>query len=89
MEHVWIQTGKIQQGLIKRSGIEKELLDAGVFLINDTCINNFQMSGWNFDTIVTNSGKMAHYAPGTTGGKIFFANLKECVNAAVEGKVVL
>lgn len=85
----WIQTGKIQQGLIKRSGIEKELLDAGVFLINDTCINNFQMSGWNFDTIVTNSGKMAHYAPGTTGGKIFFANLKECVNAAVEGKVVL
>ena len=58
----WIQTGKIQQGLIKRSGIEKKL-DAGVFLINDTCINNFQMSGWNFDTIVTNSGKDGSLCP--------------------------
>ena len=86
---LWVQTGKMQQELASRSGMEKELVDAGVFLITDTCINNTQVSVWRFDTIVTNSGKMAHYAPGTTGGRIHFDNTANCITAAVEGKVVV
>jgi predicted aconitase len=57
--------------------------------MQDSCINNFPTETWGFRTIVTNSGKMAHYAPGTTGGRIRFADLETCINAAVKGTVVL
>lgn len=87
--HLWVQTGKTEQRLLERSDIARQFAEAGVELLTDTCVNNMQMSGWQFDTVVTNSGKMAHYAPGTTGGKIFFASTEECLDAAVRGKVTL
>ena len=33
-------------------------------------------------TLMTNSGKYAHYAPGLVGRKVHFASLAECVDAA-------
>jgi predicted aconitase len=37
---------------------------------------------------MTNSGKMAHYAPSNIGVRLAFGSLAECVRSAVEGKVM-
>ena len=36
-------------------------------------------------TVMTNSGKYAHYAPGLSGRMVRFASLAECANAALTG----
>ena len=38
-------------------------------------------------TLVTNSAKFAHYAPGLVGREVRFASLESCVAAAVTGRV--
>jgi predicted aconitase len=38
--------------------------------------------------VMTNSGKMAHYAPSNIGVRLAFGSLAECVRSAVEGKVM-
>ena len=38
-------------------------------------------------TLVTNSAKYAHYAPGLVGKRVRFASLEGCVQAAVSGRV--
>ena len=37
-------------------------------------------------TILTNSGKYAHYGPGLSGKSVRFASLVDCVEAAVTGR---
>lgn len=85
----WLQTGQAEKDLARRSGLLKALEDLGIFIMQDSCINNFPMKNQGFRTIVTNSGKMAHYAPGTTGAAVVFADLAKCIQAATEGSVEL
>ena len=56
----------------------------GATLVTDTC---WCMLGEpvippDATTLMTNSGKYAHYAPGLVGRKVHFASLAECVDAA-------
>ncbi len=56
----------------------------GATLVTDTC---WCMLGEPVippaaETLMTNSGKYAHYAPGLVGRKVHFASLAECVDAA-------
>ena len=56
----------------------------GATLVTDTC---WCMLGEPVippaaTTLMTNSGKYAHYAPGLVGRKVHFASLAECVDAA-------
>ncbi|MNQ76962.1 hypothetical protein D3C85_918140 [compost metagenome] len=56
----------------------------GATLVTDTC---WCMLGEPVippaaTTLMTNSGKYAHYAPGLVGRKVHFASLTECVDAA-------
>jgi len=60
----------------------------GATLITDTC---WCMLGEpvippGATTLMTNSGKYAHYAPGLVGRKVHFANLAECVDAACSAR---
>ncbi len=60
------------------------LEDFGVTLVTDTC---WCMLGEPVippaaRTLMTNSGKYAHYAPGLAGRTVHFASLGECVDAA-------
>ncbi|KQV42774.1 MULTISPECIES: aconitase X [unclassified Rhizobium] len=38
-------------------------------------------------TLITNSGKYAHYGPGLSGRTVRFGNLADCIEAAVTGRV--
>ncbi|TVU89890.1 cis-3-hydroxy-L-proline dehydratase [Vreelandella titanicae] len=60
----------------------------GAQLINDTC---WCMLGEpvvppTARTLMTNSGKYAHYAPGLVGRQVHFGNLAECVETACSGE---
>ncbi|HHY37430.1 MAG TPA: DUF521 domain-containing protein [Clostridia bacterium] len=81
----WVQSNATVQGLLRRAGLDRALVDAGVKLLLDGCILNFPLTGWGFGVILTNSGKMAHYAPGHTGAKVILGGVRTCVEAAVTG----
>lgn len=83
----WIQTSNSVRTLASRNGLLQALESLGVSILQDSCINNFDIKAWGFATIITNSAKMAHYAPGNTGVKVIFQNTTECVEAAVNGEV--
>ncbi|CAM3781535.1 hypothetical protein CCOS865_03932 [Pseudomonas reidholzensis] len=60
----------------------------GVLLVTDTC---WCMLGEpvippGARTLMTNSGKYAHYAPGLVGRAVHFASLADCVDAACTAK---
>ena len=66
-----------------------DLLEAfGAQLTVDTCILTTPMLPPETKYLMTNSAKFAYYAPGLLERKIAFGSLKDCVNSAVEGKIV-
>ncbi|WP_223528444.1 aconitase X [Pseudomonas sp. GL-R-19] len=56
----------------------------GATLVTDTCwcMLGEPVIPLTAETLMTNSGKYAHYAPGLVGRKVHFASLAECVDAA-------
>lgn len=70
----------------RRAALER----SGVTLVADTCVVVTpilpDLSG---GVLMTNSGKFAHYAPGNTGYSVLYGSLAECIESAIEGKLVL
>ncbi len=54
----------------------------------DTCILASPMLPPAIKTLMTNSGKYAYYAPGMLNARVTFGSLADCVQSAVEGRVV-
>jgi predicted aconitase/predicted aconitase with swiveling domain len=54
----------------------------------DTCILASPMLPPEIKTLMTNSGKYAYYAPGMLNTQIAFGSLSDCVQSAVEGRIV-
>nr|WP_316657004.1 aconitase X [uncultured Gellertiella sp.] len=85
---VVVTAGRATVEAITRAGIREELEAFGVQIVVDTC--------WcmvvepvippHARTIITNSGKYAHYGTGLSGRKLYFASLAGCVEAACTGR---
>ncbi|MFJ2684356.1 aconitase X [Pseudomonas sp. NPDC087342] len=62
----------------------------GAQIITDTCwcMVSEPVIPPNAKTLITNSGKYAHYAPGLVGRQVRFSNLEGCIAAAVSGSVI-
>ena len=82
-------TGRHALAEIAREGIDSALADRGVVLIADTCIVVTPILPSNGGVLVTNSGKFAHYTPANTGYDVMLANLEECIDSAVAGRLQL
>jgi predicted aconitase/predicted aconitase with swiveling domain len=69
------------------AGYAQVLETFGALLITDTCwcMLGEPVIPLDCRSLMTNSGKYAHYAPGLVGRSVHFANLSECVNAACSG----
>jgi cis-L-3-hydroxyproline dehydratase len=72
-----------------RSGIMAELQRFGAEIVTDTCwcMITEPVIAKPVVTIMTNSGKYAHYGPGLTGRQFRFGSLASCVEAAASGIV--
>ena len=76
-----------------RAGQPRRLLpaphiqDAGGEIICDTCpVLCCTLTQRGYKTVATNSGKMAHYAPGLWNLQPVLLNTDECIRAAIDGK---
>ncbi len=74
---------------VAAEGIEARLHKRGVVFIADTCIVVTPILPAGGGTLMTNSGKFAHYAPANTGYDVVFAGLEDCVDSAIAGTMQL
>jgi hypothetical protein len=78
--------------LYEKSAAISVLKDFGISFVNDTCwcmlLETPMLPENPKATILTNSGKYAHYGPGLTGRNFRLGSMADCVNAAVSGKLV-
>jgi predicted aconitase len=61
---------------------------AGVRMVVDTCTYVTVILRDTGGVVMTNSAKWAWYAPGNLGVQVCFGSLRECVDSAVEGRIV-
>jgi predicted aconitase len=61
---------------------------AGVRLVVDTCTYVTSILRETAGVVMTSSAKWAWYAPGNLGVRVVLGSLRECVESAVEGRVV-
>ena len=69
-------------------GWDEALGAAGVTLVADTCTYLTAIIRDLSGAVMTNSGKMAYYAPGNIGVEIAFGSLADCIASARAGRVV-
>lgn len=84
----YVNTNRQTHDALEASGAAATLRTLGVTLIVDTCAYLMTEVVGLKGSVMTNSGKMAWYAPGNLGADIAFGSLAECVASAAAGKVV-
>ena len=81
----------MSRALYQRSLSVPKLEEFGVTFVNDTCwcmlLHPPMIPSDPKATILTNSGKYAHYGPGLTNRKFRMGNMKDCVQAAWTGSL--
>jgi predicted aconitase/predicted aconitase with swiveling domain len=72
----------------QHAGYAQTLEAFGVQFVTDTCwcMLGEPVIPLAARTLMTNSGKYAHYAPGLVGRRVHFASLAECVESACTGQ---
>ena len=85
---VVVTCGRDTLDRIARSGIEGGLREFGVRFVTDACWCTVvePVIPRAARTIMTNSGKYAHYGPGLSGRTFHFGSLADCVDAACTGQ---
>jgi len=83
-----VTSSRAMTQLAGRAGFLEPLEAFGAQLTVDTCILTSPMLPAEIHNLMTNSAKFAYYAPGLLGKQIAFGSLEDCVNSAVEGRVV-
>jgi predicted aconitase len=73
---------------IETRGWLAELEAAGVRMVVHTCTYVTPILCNTAGVVMTSSAKWAWYAPGNLGVRVAFGSLRECVDSAVEGRVV-
>ena len=70
--------------LAEKKGYIRVIEAAGGRVLSDTCALHLPLHAWNFQTMATDSAKMAHYAPSIVGVDVVFADTAECLNYATK-----
>jgi predicted aconitase len=83
----YINTGRTVHGQAVAAGLVAPLERMGVTFVLDTCTYVTSILRPDTRTVMTNSGKWAHYAPGNMGIDVVLATLQECVASARTGTV--
>lgn len=83
-----ITTSRYVYRQAEKEGLTDIIESFGAEFITDTCWCMIQtpVIPEAVETIMTNSAKYAHYAPGLVGRDIYFGSVPDCVNSAVTGR---
>ncbi len=80
-------TNRIVLAVLEKRGWLDQLEALGVTIIVDTCVVVTPIMRVKQGTLMTNSGKFSHYAPGNNGLSTVYGSLQECVRSAEQGTV--
>jgi len=69
--------------LAEEQGYIEIIEKAGGEILTGTCLLHFHRNAVNFNTIMTDSAKMAHYAPNIHKLNVIFNDLKSCLKVAI------
>jgi predicted aconitase len=83
-----VTTSRIVRDMLERKGLLATLTEFGAQLTVDTCPLASPMLPSEVKVLMTNSGKYAYYSPGLLGVETVFGSLRDCVESAVQGRVV-
>jgi predicted aconitase len=83
-----VTSSRAMSQLAEQAGLLVSVQSFGAQLTVDTCILASPMLPPEIQRLMTNSAKFAYYTPGLLERKITFGSLRDCVNSAVEGKIV-
>jgi hypothetical protein len=85
----YLSTARSTRDRLAEDGVLQVLEAAGVTVVVDTCTYVTAILSPAWKTVMTNSGKWAHYAPGNINVRAILGSLSECVVSARAGHVVL
>jgi cis-L-3-hydroxyproline dehydratase len=83
-----VTTSRLMRDLADQAGVLQPLEAFGVRITVDTCVLATPMLPKSIKVLMTNSGKYAHYAPGLLSTQMVFGSMADCVDSAVQGRVV-
>lgn len=84
----YVNTGREQLAEAAAAGYIDPIRDAGIEIVADTCAYVTPIIRGRDGIVMTNSGKVAYYAPGNLGIDVAFGSLEDCVSSAVAGTIV-
>jgi len=86
---VLLTTNRIARDVAEKEGTLAICEAFGAEVVTDTCILLAPLLGPEIRTIMTNSGKYAHYSPGLLNTEVVFGSLTDCMDSAAAGRVIL
>ncbi len=85
---IYVSTGRAILDDLEREGLLAGLDAFGLRVVADTCTYLTPIVERLDGTVMTNSGKWAHYAPGNLGVQVAFGEIEDCLASAAAGRVV-
>ena len=82
---MWIHTNAGIKNMAKQLGIVQAIEDAGAIVTQDLCTVLGNPEALGLKCLATNSAKMAFYAPGGGGFKVWYGSARGCIKAAITG----
>ncbi len=83
----YVNTSREVLAAAAAAGLVTPLRDAGVEIVTDTCTYITPIIRDVGGVVLTNSGKLAYYAPGNLGVEVAFGSLADCVASAIAGEI--
>jgi predicted aconitase len=83
-----VTSSRLMKELAEEAGVLAPIVSFGARITLDTCILASPMLPPEIKTLMTNSAKYAYYAPSLLNTRVTFGSLADCVESAVEGRVV-
>jgi hypothetical protein len=85
---IYVNTGRATLETVRSEGLLDAVERSGVIVVTDTCTYLTPILERLDGTVMTNSGKWAHYAPANLGVRVAFGELEDCIASAMAGRVV-
>jgi predicted aconitase len=85
---IYVNTDRAMLAVLEADGRLETLRRLRVTIVTDTCTYLTPILERLDGTVMTNSGKWAHYGPGNLGVQVAFGDLEDCVASAIAGKIV-
>jgi predicted aconitase len=85
---IYVNTGRATLQELQDEGALEGTAAFNLIVVADTCTYLTPILERLDGTVMTNSGKWAHYAPGNLGVQVAFGELEDCIASAAAGRVV-